>query len=217
MMKAVFSKFAALALLACALHSINAETIRYEARPGSKLTLDGTSTVHDWTVEGGIIGGFMEFDSNFPLDPAQASTDLKVTPKVEVKVPVRSLKSGKSLMDEIMHDALKVKDNPQITYVLKEMKLKDPARKAGSPLEFDTKGDLTVAGKTQSIDMVVTIQPMAAGKLKATGSKTVKMSDFGISPPSPKVAFGFIKTADDVKVTFEWVTAKKEEKKTASN
>jgi hypothetical protein len=120
-------------------------------------------------------------------------------------------------MDEIMHDALKVKDHPQINYVLKEMKLKDPARKAGSPLEFDTKGDLTVAGKTQSIDMVVSMQMMEGGKVKTTGTKTVKMTDFGISPPSPKVALGFIKTADDVKITFEWVTAKKEEKKTASN
>lgn len=216
-MKAVLTKFAALALLAGALTATHAETIRYDARPGSKLKIDGTSTVHDWTVEGGIIGGFMEFDSNYPLDPAKANSDLKVTPKVEVRIPVRSLKSGKSLMDEIMHDAMRVKDHSQITYVLKEMKLKDPNRKAGSPLEFDTKGDLTVGGKTKSIDMVVSLAPSADGKLKAIGSKTLKMTDFDIAPPSPKVALGFIKTGDEVKITFEWVTAKKEEKKTAAN
>jgi polyisoprenoid-binding protein YceI len=215
-MKSVLTKFAAVALLASALTSLNADTIRYDARPGSKLKIDGTSTVHDWTVESSIIGGFMEFDSNFPLDPAQASPELKVTPKVEVRIPVRSIKSGKSLMDEIMHDAMLVKDHSQITYVLKEMKLKDPNRKPGSPLEFDTKGDLTVAGKTKAIDMVVAFQPADGGKLKVVGSKDLKMTDFGISPPSPKVALGFIKTADEVKITFEWMTAKSE-KKTASN
>ena len=215
-MKSFLAKIAASAVLAATLSLASAETVRYDARPGSKLKLDGTSTIHDWTVESGIIGGYMELDSNFPIDPAEANADLKVTPKVEVTIPVRSLKSGKSLMDEVMHDAMKVKDYPKIEYALKEMKLKDPNRKAGSPLEFDTKGDLTVAGVKKPIDMVVTLAKTADGKLKATGTKTVKMTDYGISPPSPKVALGFIKTADDVKISFEWVTAKKEDKKTAS-
>ena len=44
-------------------------------------------------------------------------------------------------------------------------------------------------------------------KLKTTGSTTVKMTDFGIQPPTPKFAGGLIKTGDDVKITFEWLTA----------
>jgi polyisoprenoid-binding protein YceI len=215
-MKSLLAKAAAAFVLAATLASLSAEPVRYDARPGSKLKIDGTSTVHDWTVESGIIGGYIEFDSNFPLDPAQASPEMKVAPKVEVTIPVRSLKSGKSLMDEVMHDAMKVKDYPKIVYTLTEMKLKDPARKPGSPLEFDTKGDLTVAGVKKPVEFVVTLTPTADGKLKATGEKTVKMTDYGISPPAPKVALGFIKTGDDVKITFEWVTAKKDEKKTAS-
>ena len=202
------------ALLVFTAVSVAAETVRYQARPGSSMKIDGTSTVHDWTVECGIIGGYMEFDSNFPLDKSQGTPDLKVTPKVEVNINVRSLKSGKKLMDEVMHDAMKVKDHPKISYVLKEMKPKE--RKAGEPLTFDTKGDLTVAGVTKPIDMVVTMEPMDDGKLKTTGSKDLKMTDFGINPPAPALGLGLIKTADDVKITFEWLTARAAGSKTAS-
>jgi hypothetical protein len=42
------------------------------------------------------------------------------------------------------------------------------------------------------------------------------MTEFGIKPPAPAIGLGLIKTGDDVKITFEWMTARKEEKKTAS-
>ncbi len=205
-----FSSIAASFVLAAAL-SASAETVRYQASPGSKVKLDGTSTIHDWTVESGIMGGFIEFQSDYPLDPSKPNSEVKVTPKVQVTIPVRSLQSGKGPMDEIMHDKLDVKANPTIKYTLTEWKPKD--RKAGDPLQFDTKGDLTVAGVTKPIEMVVTLTP-EGDKLKATGTKELKMTDFGMSPPSPKVALGLIKTADEVKVTFNWITARK---KAASN
>jgi polyisoprenoid-binding protein YceI len=194
--------------------SVSAEPVRYQAVPGSKVKIDGTSTVHDWTVEGGIIGGYIEFESDNPFEGAKSAADLKVTPKVEVSIPVRSLKSGKKLMDEIMHDTLKVKEADKIKYVLKEMKPKEG--KAGEGLQFDTKGELTVAGVTKPIDMVVTMTPIEGNKLKSTGSKDLKMSDFGMKAPAPAIGLGLIKTADEVKITFEWLTAKKDAK-TASN
>lgn len=199
---------AAGALAAALLLTLNtaAETIRYQATPGSKIKIDGTSTVHDWTVETGIVGGFIEMDSNFPLDPAKASEDLKVTPKVSVNVPVRSLKSGKKLMDEIMHDAMKVDKNQTIRYSLTEMKAQP--RKAGDPLKFDAKGDLEVAGVKKPISFVVTMEPVSGNKLKSTGTVDLKMTDFGIKPPAPSVGLGLIKTGDEVKLTFEWLTAK---------
>ncbi|HVK58012.1 MAG TPA: YceI family protein [Candidatus Kapabacteria bacterium] len=204
-------KSLAAALLLLTAASLSAQ-VRYQATPGSTVKLDGTSTVHDWTVEGKIIGGFVEFESEEALDPAKTASDVKA--KVEVNIPVSSLQSGKKLMNEIMHDALKIKDHKAIKYALKE--IKPQARKAGEPLKFDTKGDLTVAGVTKPIDMVVTLVP-EGNKLKATGSKQLKMTDFGIKPPSPAVGLGLIKTADEVTVTFEWNTAKKEAKTASAN
>jgi hypothetical protein len=63
--------------------------------------------------------------------------------------------------------------------------------------------------------MVVTLVP-EGNKLKATGSRQLKMTDFGIKPPAPAVGLGLIKTADEVTVTFEWTTTRKDTKKTAS-
>lgn len=198
------SKSLVAALLLFGVVSLSAQ-VRYQATPGSKVKIDGTSTVHDWTVEGGIIGGFVEFESAEALDPAKTASDVKA--KVEVNIPVRSLKSGKKLMDDIMHDAMKVKDNNAVKYTLKE--IKPQARKAGDPLKFDTKGDLSVAGVTKPIDMVVTLVPQG-NTLKATGSKQLKMTDFDIKPPAPSVGLGLIKTADEITVSFEWNTKKKE-------
>ena len=200
-----------LALLLLGVVAVSAQ-VRYQASPGSKVKIDGTSTIHDWTVEGGVIGGFIEFESDSVLDPAKPTTgDVKA--KVEVSFPVRTLQSGKKPMNDIMYDTMKVKDHTAIKYVLKEMKAQE--RKAGEPLKFHTKGDLTVAGVTTPIDMVVTLAP-EGNKLKATGSKQLKMTDFGMKPPAPAVGLGLIKTADDVTVTFEWVTTKKEAKTAAA-
>src|SRR5688572_9489061 len=209
----VMSSFSAktLALLLLSAVALSAQ-VRYQSVPGSKFKIDGTSTVHDWTVESGIVGGFIEFESEAVLDPAKPVNG-EVKAKVEVTMGVVNLKSGKKAMDEFMHETLKVKDHPRIKYVLKELKAQ--SRKAGEPLKFDSKGDLTVAGVTKPIDMVVTLVP-EGNKLKATGSKQLKMTDFGMKPPAPALGLGLIKTGDDVTVTFEWLTAKKETK-TAAN
>jgi polyisoprenoid-binding protein YceI len=87
--------------------------------------------------------------------------------------------------------------------------MKPREHKAGEPFQFDTKGELTVAGVTKPIDMVVTLTPMEGNKLKATGSKELKMTDFGMKPPAPTLGLGLIKTADEVTVSFEWMTAKR--------
>lgn len=202
MKSAISTKSLVAAVLVLSVACASAQ-VRYQATPGSKLKLDGTSTVHDWTVNGAIIGGFVEFESEAAVDPAQTPGEVKA--KVEVNVPVTSLKSGKKMMDEIMHDALKVKDHKNIKYVLKEMKAQ--SRKAGDALKYDTKGEITVGGVTKPMDMVVTLVP-EGDKLKATGTKQLKMTDFGIKPPAPAVGLGLIKTADEVSVTFEWVTKK---------
>ena len=59
--------------------------------------------------------------------------------------------------------------------------------------------------------MVVTCYRTEAAKLRFKGVANLKMTDFGIKPPSPSLALGLIKTADNIKVTIEWVTSQKPE------
>jgi polyisoprenoid-binding protein YceI len=184
----------------------------YGALPGSKVRIEGTSTMHDWVAEGGIVGGHMELDSSFPLDTSLAKIpDLKVRPEVQVTIPVRSLKSGKSLMDSVMHNAMKQEQHTNIVYRLLEMRPSSQEHKPSTPFQFDATGALTVAGVTRTNTMLVSIEPIGSTKLKVSGSTAVKMTDFGITPPAPKLALGAIKTGDDVKIFFEWLTAQRKE------
>ncbi len=184
--------------LFAALAASAADTVRLEGRPGSKVKVDGTSTVHDWTVESQILKGTMEVPADFASNPAAAKSA-----KVEVTIPVRSLKSGKTAMNNIMWEAMKMKDHPNIVYKLLELTPKAGGTQ-GASAQFDAKGTLTVAGVTRTNTMPVTIEKTGDDKAKATGTTTVKMTDFGIKPPAPTVGLGFIKTGDDVKIAFEF-------------
>jgi polyisoprenoid-binding protein YceI len=120
------------------------------------------------------------------------------------------LKSGKASMDNVMYDAMKQKDHPRIEYRLKEMTVKEAAKSPTDPVVLDTVGELSVAGVTNKVSMPINLFRVEKGKLRFSGVTSVKMTSFGIQPPAPKIALGLISTGDDVKLTFDWVTAKKD-------
>jgi polyisoprenoid-binding protein YceI len=193
-----------LALLSGSLRGAD-NWVRYTAQPGGgKVTVEGTSTVHDWSVESKLIGGYVEFDPSFNFDNAKPG---KVNARVAVLIPVRQLKSDKTKMDTVMYDAMKEKDHRRIDYRLTEMTLKETPKSPTGPFLFDSTGELVVAGVTNKITMPVTMTRVDNDKLKFNGSTSVKMTGFGIQPPT---LVGILSTGDDVKLTFEWLTARKE-------
>lgn len=209
-MKSIKLSFLCAAALFCAA-APRAEVTTYVAVPrGSMLKIDGDSNIHKWTVESQLIGGILELESNFPLDPSkEAPKDLTLKPTVKVRIPVRQIMSGKSTMDNVMHGAMKADEHPTIIYTLLEMTFKG---KSDAGLTFATKGTITCAGVTTTNAFDVVMSKVDDKKLKVTGATNLKMSDFKIDPPSPKIALGAIKTYDDIKLTFEWLTAKRAEK-----
>ena len=187
-----------------------AETITYSAKTGSLLKISGTSSVHDWEVKTLLIGGRMVWDSSFPLDPSKAELPkLTTTPKVSVIVPVRNIESGKQRMNEVMHGAMNAQKHKFARYNLKEIKVIDKKRKAGDPIVFNTKGTLNINGKSAPVSMQISIAKRKGDKLKVSGKTKLRMSQFGITPPAPKIALGLITTGDEVSVEFEWFVAPK--------
>ncbi len=190
-----------------------AETTRYIAQSGGKMKIDGTANmIHTkWEVESKLIGGSIEAGPGFPTQPGQEAKPGKVEAKAEVFVPVRALKSveenGKPYsdkMDDIMYGKLKSQECPRITYRMTELTLKEPAKSKDAPYVFESKGELQVAGATNTITMPVNVQPVDENKMKITGSVSVKMSDFKIEPPTVNLVLGTLKTGDEVKLSFEW-------------
>lgn len=183
--------------------------IKYKGIFGSKLSIDGTSTVHDWTVTTKIIKGTIEFDANFPLDTkAPLPEEIKVQPKLDISIPVRMILSGKKRMDEVMHATMRRDQHPDATYKLLSLKPSKKPRKVGTPLVFDSVGTLKVAGVTKLVKFPVKFENQKGDKIKISGETKVKMTDFGMKPPAPKVALGLIKTGDEVVVKFDWITRK---------
>jgi hypothetical protein len=204
-----------IALLGClALPLSAAEMMRLDAQPGgSKVRLEGTSTVHDWLVEGNLIGGYMEVGSDFPLEPGATAKPGKVDAKVNVFIVVRNLKSiekdgahKSDKMDEVMHERLKAQANPRIFYTLNELVLKEAPKAAGEPYVFDSTGELAVAGVTNKISMAVKIVPLGSKKLKITGEYPVKMTEFKVDR---NFLLGTIKIGEEVKVIFTWTVGQR--------
>src|SRR6266568_3500224 len=122
-------------LLASASSQAADSMTRFDSRSGSKVRIEGTSSVHDWQIEGRIIGGFLEAGANFPSEPGQTVQPGKVEARAEAFIPIRSLasveKDGKPYsthMDDIVYEKLQEATNKRILYHLTELVLKEPAK-----------------------------------------------------------------------------------------
>lgn len=177
---------------------------RYTSTPtGNKITIDGTSNIHDWTVEGQVISGFLEVKPDELFSGKKGKVDCAVA----VKIPVRSLKSGKDKMDEVMQEHMSMNKYPMINYTLSELTVTNGV--AGAVAQCESKGDLVVSGATNQITMPVTITKTGGDTLKVEGRIDLKMTSFNIKPPQPALAMGMIKTGDDVKLKLEWTVKEK--------
>jgi polyisoprenoid-binding protein YceI len=201
--------------LAPTIHAI-AQT-RYVTQPrGCSVKIEGTSSMHDWEMEGTLIGGFIEFGAGLQLDPTQtgiAGTQGDKTPaNAHVIIPVRGIHSKADhmpdVMDHLMQDALKESQFPRIEFTLEDMTFKGP-HAVGQPFDFDITGNLVIAGVTNKVTFPITIECLDAGQLKVNGTAPVKMTDYGITPPAPSFGLGLMKTGPDVKIIFDWALRKR--------
>jgi polyisoprenoid-binding protein YceI len=190
---------------------------RYSAQPrGTDVKIDGTSSLHDWEMEGTIIGGFLELGAGVQLDAAQTTIagiqDNKVPAKARAIIPVDSVHSKADhlpdVMDHLMQKTMKDDQFKTIIYTLTELDFKGP-HTAGKPFDFDSKGELVIAGATNKVSFPISIECLEGGKIKVSGTAPVKMTDYGVDPPAPNFGLGMMKCGDDVKIIFEWMLQKR--------
>jgi hypothetical protein len=207
-----------LLLLAAAASQAAGPMTVYNARAGSKMRIEGTANIihPTWQIESPLIGGMMEVGPGFPTEPGQAVTPGKVEAKADAFIQVRSLKSIKEdgslysdRMDEVMCKQLKEAQFKRISYHLTEMTLKEAPKAKDAPYVFDTKGELTIAGVTNKISMVVNVLPLADKRLEITGSVTLKTPDYKVDPVDVNLVIGHIKTGEEVKLVFKWIVGQR--------
>jgi polyisoprenoid-binding protein YceI len=177
-----------LILLAAMLLQFQLASAQSSKLKGFKMTVKGTSTMHDWesTVEK------LECKSTFKTEN-NSLTEIK---EAVVKIPVQSIKSPKGkMMDNKTYEAFDYEKNPAIVFSLTTIQIN------ALKLTADARGTLSMAGTTKSIDLPVTYKLLTNGDLLIIGSKKIKMTDYKMEPPTAMM--GAVKVGDEVTISFE--------------
>jgi len=188
--------------------AVAAQQYESDSTSTSQVIVEGTSTMHDWEAKGEILHGQLNLtEADTTSLWSKPSPPRKIAPSAKVEIPVESLKSGKSAMDQKMHEALKAQTNPAITYRLQSAQTQadQNARQAGTEewVLVETTGVLTVAGKSRTVEIPMRLRWLPESKLEVSGETTLRMTDFGITPP--KLMGGILRTGDKVRVRWKCV------------
>ncbi|MHA7944653.1 YceI family protein [Formosa sp. 3Alg 14/1] len=157
----------------------------------SKLSVFGTSSLHDWEVVAEKQSG------SITVEKASETASINA---LNFKVIAESLKSGKSGMDKNAYKALNTKKFESIDFKLTKVNSITP--KGNGVYTVKSTGDLTIAGTTNAIQLNFTLT-LTDSNAKLAGSHTLKMTQFKIDPPT--AMFGTITTGDELKIEFNTV------------
>lgn len=147
--------------------------------PDSRMWVDGTSTVHDWTIDVENVNGRLFLKG-------------EVVDSLRFTVPVNSMKSGKSGMDDKVFEALKSKSHPTITIFAKNVTFTEGYGSASA--------EVTIAGVKRTVPVSV-VRTTQGNVVSYTGKVDLKMTDFRVTPPT--AMFGAIKAGDAITLRFD--------------
>jgi len=157
----------------------------------SELTIDGTSTLHDWqmTANDFICTASIDFD-------ALKNKQIKY---VHFQCDAEKILSDKNAMDKKAHKALKVDEFPKVEFAFQSVKSFEQKEDqfAGEIIGF-----LTLAGQKKEITIPFIGKILSESQFDISGTVPLIMSDFGIS--APVFMFGAVKTGDDVNIKFQF-------------
>ncbi len=178
-----------------------------------EVVVSGTSTLHNWTVKSSAIQGRLVLalpaKAGGPGTPGSRQTTKAVAPSaairaIQLRIPVATLKSSEgSGMDNTVYHALKRRQDPVISYRLIRATLSSVPSAQDPAYHFDTVGQLTVAGVTQQVTLELNVLPEPSNQLTVTTTVPLKMTQFGVKPPT--AMFGLIRSGDAIAVKATWL------------
>jgi|SRR5215213_8092348 len=156
------------------------------------VKVKGSSNLHDWTME--AKSGTIEANLNL----ASNVSYLAGIQSLSFSLPVKNLKSTEgNLMDTRAYDALKAEKYPNISFKLLSA---TPTTNSANKSTFKVTGELTISGATKQIEMTANATKNTDGSVIITGSQNLKMTQFGIKPPS--FMFGALKVTDNLTIDY---------------
>lgn len=170
-------------LLVACLSMPSLAQVHMELASQSYLVIEGRSTINRFACKTDALSG----QGRLSADGGYAVLSLAV----------RDLDCGKTQMNRDLRTAMKAKDHPEIRFELVD------ASRAGSTGRLIVIGELTIAGVSRRIDIRPRAKETEPGVYRLRGEKQLRMSDFGVNPPTALA--GLIKAHDEIMVRFDLV------------
>lgn len=180
---------------------VYAQTNSYVLMEKSTMTIEGTSTIHDWEAD------VEKIQASIKMDTTALKTEPKASPvtSFSLTVPVKSIESGKGGMNRKIYGALKDDKHPNITFELTSTELIQSNAQAtngsGANFQLMATGKLTIAGTTNEVSFPVDAYIQDGDTYKFTGNYELNMKDYEVDPPS--AVFGTIKSGEVVTIFFD--------------
>ncbi|MDO5638216.1 MAG: YceI family protein [Myroides sp.] len=139
----------------------------------ASVTVDGTSSLHDWTMSASTATFSGTVNGN-------------AINNVKFAMPTKNLKSKKGkMMDNKAYNALNADKAPNITFTASSINVG----------KGNATGQLSIAGTTKNVTFPVSVSK-SGNAYTISGNTTVKMSDYGMKTPG----FMGVKTGDAVTI-----------------
>lgn len=164
----------------------------YTVGAGSQFWIDGTSTLGAFACEADEVGGYGRL-----RERRSAALD------AEVVIPVRSLDCGVPQMNSDLYEALQGQRHPAIRFVLGAAKAADPGAEGWTP--FRVSGTLRLAGTARRVTLDAEGRTLVDGRVRIRGRHPLRMTDFGIEPPTGLL--GLVRAHDAIAVRFDLLAA----------
>jgi polyisoprenoid-binding protein YceI len=187
-------KLLALLPILCLLAFAAADS--YQFQQDSTLEIAGTSNVRGWSCEASQMAGTMVA---FTQDQRLSSVE-----GVTVTIPVQGIECGNGQMNGKVRESLGADNSNFVRFNLSNATVSEADAQGRSTVSAT--GRLSIAGTTRTIQIPAQAQAMPGNRIRVTGAVPMKMTDFGVTPPTAML--GALRTADDVTVNFDVVVAR---------
>jgi polyisoprenoid-binding protein YceI len=171
------------------LQQVQAQEVKVN-NASSKLTIFGTSNLHDWDMKAERLSGA----ATFKMEDGK----LKGIDKLNFVVDAESLKSGKSGMDKNAYTALKTGSHKTINYTLSRV---TKVTETGNNIyTIEATGNLRIAGETKQVPITFTAKT-SGNNVTLSGKVPLNMIHYKIEPP--RALMGTVRTGEEITIDFE--------------
>jgi polyisoprenoid-binding protein YceI len=153
----------------------------------SEVSVEGTSTMHDWSCEVKSFSGAVSVNGG----------GLETISDATVAIPVSGIDCDNRRMNNLVRDAFNASQNPGITFQLTDAKV-GAGQNGWSQLTIT--GALEMNGTKRPVTLVLDGRKNGVG-YEFRGTHKLNMTDFGMRPPTAML--GAVRTGDEVTLTFK--------------